>query len=422
MMWTTTRIGDHVVKTETRDPRKRPASRFLYIDVSSVDNEAFAIRRPTELLGAEAPSRARKVVKVGDVLFATVRPTLQRIALVGISLDDQICSTAFCVLRAADSLDSKFLYYALLTDFVVEHVRKIEKGVSYPAIRDSDVKAIQIPYPRLPEQRQIAAVLSAVQQAIQRQERLIFLTTELKQALLHKLFTEGTRREPQKQTDIGPMPATWRLEPLGESLSTAQYGISVKGSDRGRIPILRMTNQVDGQVASSDLQFVDISQSEVEKFALLPEDILFNRTNSFELVGRTSIFDLPGTYVFASYLIRLRTHRCKLRPSLLNHYLNWDTTRARLKGIATRAVGQSNISASRLRGFLVALPPSDEQDEICSALDLVGNVRSVHRRRLLSLQELFGSLLQYLMTAQIRVHDLDLSALEATTQEPIGAP
>src|SRR6266571_3243633 len=126
MVWRTVTIGDYLAKTELRDPTKRPRDRFFYVDVSSVDNQAFAIRQPTELLGADAPSRARKVIRERDVLFATVRPTLRRIALVNSGLDDQICSTGFCVLRAGAKLDSRFLYYWLLSDDVAEHVAKIE--------------------------------------------------------------------------------------------------------------------------------------------------------------------------------------------------------------------------------------------------------------------------------------------------------
>jgi type I restriction enzyme S subunit len=114
MKWPTVTIGDFLARTELRDPTKNPRTPFRYVDVSSVDNTTFAIRESTELLGEDAPSRARKVVRNRDVLFATVRPTLRRIALVDASLDDQICSTGFCVLRAGPKLDAGFLYYWLL--------------------------------------------------------------------------------------------------------------------------------------------------------------------------------------------------------------------------------------------------------------------------------------------------------------------
>jgi type I restriction enzyme S subunit len=195
----------------------------------------------------------------------------------------------------------------------------------------------------------------------------------------------------------------------------------MKGADDGETPILRMTNQVDGRIVARDLQMVNISEADRLKFKVEPQDILFNRTNSFELVGRTAIFELEGDFVFASYLIRLRTQANSLRPAFLNHYFNWSAVQARLKGIASRAVSQSNISASRLQGFLVLLPSPEEQDEIVSCIDQIDQVRSVHQRQLGILQGLFRTLLHQLMTAKIRVNELDLSALEEAEQEPVGA-
>ena len=120
------------------------------------------------------------------------------------------------------------------------------------------------------------------------------------------------------QTELGEMPTTWRVMPVGEYLIEAQYGLSAKGEEIGAYPILRMTNQVSGRISTRALQYVDISDNEAKKFRLRSGDILFNRTNSFELVGRTSLFDIDGDYVFASYLIRLRTIAKELDPRYLD--------------------------------------------------------------------------------------------------------
>ena len=98
--WTGTSIGTVVVKTKGRDPTKAPDEEFHYVDVSSVSNESFRIVSTTPTVGRAAPSRARKEIRHGDVLFATVRPTLRRIALVPDELDGEIASTGYCVLRS----------------------------------------------------------------------------------------------------------------------------------------------------------------------------------------------------------------------------------------------------------------------------------------------------------------------------------
>ena len=318
----------------------------------------------------------------------------------------------------AELIDRRFFYF--LMRHTIERVAKNARGSTMHHVTLKEFVHSEVAMPASDEQRQIAAVLSAVNGAIERQERLIALTTELKKALMHKLFTEGTRREPLKHTEIEPVPKSWGVRPLGEYLVSAQYGLSVKGANDGGTPILRMTNQMDGRIVASKLQMVNISKSDLSKFKLEPGDVLFNRTNSVDLVGRTAIFDLVGDYVFASYLIRLQTQAGSLRPAFLNHYFNWEAVQARLKGIASRAVSQSNISASRLRGFLVPIPSPEEQDEIIRCLDQADRMRSVRQRQLSVLQGLFRTVLHQLMTAEIRVHDLDLSALNIGTGELAG--
>jgi type I restriction enzyme, S subunit len=411
--WTPVAIRDITLKTKQRDPSRSPKQKFRYIDVSSVDNSCFRIKNVTTVTGAEAPSRARKQIQARDVIFATVRPTLQRIALVPPELDGEIASTGYCVLRCdAAKARPEFLFYSLMTDEFRDTMRDLERGASYPAVRDSDVLNTRIPLPALPEQRNIAAILSLVQRATEQQDRLLALTSELKKAVAYKLLTEGIRGEAQKQTEIGPVPESWDTCALGDLLERAQYGISVRGAESGEYAILRMTNQAKGRIVANNLQYVHLPTSEFERFRVKKNDILFNRTNSFELVGRTAIFELDGDYVFASYLIRLQTKVEALRPAFLNHYLNLDATQARLKSIASRAVSQSNISASRLSGFQIPVPSIGEQNRIKSILDRVDEKIRIQEQKRSLLQDLFRTLLHQLMTAQIRVNHLDLSEVE----------
>lgn len=208
--------------------------------------------------------------------------------------------------------------------------------------------------------------------------------------------------EPRIETELGKLPASWHVGPLGEFLCKAQYGASAKGAASGGCPILRMTNQVNGRISPKNLQYADVTPRELESFRVQRGDILFNRTNSFELVGRTAIFDLDGEYLFASYLIRLRTLEAVLDPFFLNAYLNAHQTQRRLKGIATRAVSQSNISASRLRTFVVPLPPIAEQRKIILVLAAVQRAIDQQERLIALTTELKQALLHKLFTQGIR--------------------
>jgi type I restriction enzyme, S subunit len=313
------------------------------------------------------------------------------------------------VFSSKEQVDPAFCAAVLLSEPIQSFFRGERDRSAQPHLNRQQLESTAIPVPPIDEQRQIAGVLGLVQRAIEQQERLITLTTELKRALLHKLFTEGLRGEPQKQTEIGPVPESWEVLPLGEFLAEAQYGLSTKGTDSGTYPLLRMTNQQEGRISSNNLQYVELTEDQFSKFRMERRDILFNRTNSLDLVGRTAIFDIEGDFVFASYLIRLRTEAERLRPFFLNHYFNWDETQRRLKSIATRAVSQSNISATRLRGFYIPVPDPKEQDEIVENLDCLDRKLGVQLSKKQCLSDLFRTLLHQLMTAQIRVKDLDLS-------------
>lgn len=125
-------LRDVCIKATLVDPRKVPDATFRYVDVSSVSNAIYAIGEIKVLAGKEAPSRARKQIQVDDVLFATVRPTLKRVAIVPPELDGAICSTGFCVVRPdRNLLEPRYAYYSLLSERITEEVDALQKGVAY---------------------------------------------------------------------------------------------------------------------------------------------------------------------------------------------------------------------------------------------------------------------------------------------------
>jgi len=148
---------------------------------------------------------------------------------------------------------------------------------------------------------------------------------------------------------------------------------------------------------------VDLNAQEFVKFQLRKGDVLFNRTNSIDLVGKTALFDLDGDYVFSSYLIRLEVAKNRLMSEFLNFYMNWDKTQQRLKGLASRGVSQSNISATKLKGLSIALPPPSEQREIARIFQAVDRKIEAEENRKAALEALFKTLLHHLMTGKVRV-------------------
>ena len=191
--WKVAELGNFLQKTKTEDPTKNPDKEFIYIDVSAVSNNFFKIISDQKLLGKDAPSRARKQIQTGDIIFATVRPTLQRIAMIPKQYNDQICSTGYCVLRVKDNIDRYFLFHYLCSDIVRRFVQGSQKGVSYPAIRDGVLFEIKLPFPDIKEQKIIGQALFAIDKKIEVANDKLLNYQNLFKTLLHEIMS-GEKR------------------------------------------------------------------------------------------------------------------------------------------------------------------------------------------------------------------------------------
>jgi len=267
-----------------------------------------------------------------------------------------------------------------------------------------------------------------VQRAVERQERLIALTAELKKALMHKLFTEGTRGEPLKQTELGPVPESWRVEPLGPLFSREpSNGLYRPQAEYGRgTLILRIDDfSNDGDIVTTASNRVDAAEVDCQRFGLAKDDIVLNRVNSLSHLGKTALIgDLVEPMLFESNMMRFRVDEKRIRPAFAFRVLNSVVCKAQIVGMAKRAVAQSSVNQGDVGRLLIPLPRDIEtQDDILAILDGIEAKVAVHMSTLASLSKLFRTLLHQVMTAQIRVHELDLSALgvEKAAEELTGA-
>lgn len=169
-----------------------------------------------------------------------------------------------------------------------------------------------------------------------------------------------------KRLQLDSVPREWEVVQLGRVAST-QYGITTTATEAGSIPMLGMKDLDDGKVLLRDVMRIELSKHDIDAYRLVDGDILFNRTNSADLVGKTGIFrdgqDEP--YVFASYLVRIAVDRKKADPDFICLFMNAHIAQCRLRALATPGVSQYNINPTNLRkDFLVPLPPLREQKRI----------------------------------------------------------
>ncbi len=191
--WWWARLGDvGEEQTSTRDPRSEPEQQFHYIDITSVDNTSRRMIAPRIVMGREAPSRARQIVRAGDVLVATTGPNLNAVALVLPELDNEVCSTGFCVLRQKPGLDPQYLFGLVQSREFVEGLSNKVRGAMYPAVTGAQVFGQVVPLPPLNEQKRIAAILNeqmvAVERARKAVEEELDTISKLPAALLRRAF------------------------------------------------------------------------------------------------------------------------------------------------------------------------------------------------------------------------------------------
>jgi restriction endonuclease S subunit len=161
----------------------------------------------------------------------------------------------------------------------------------------------------------------------------------------------------------------YQVAMLGSKLSMVQYGTSQKANTDGSgTPIIRMNNLVDGQLVLDDLKHIELSSRERSSLLLKDGDILINRTNSKELVGKCAVFHESGDYVFASYLIRLRADTAQADPDYLAWVLNSPIGRQQIDAMSRQIIGQANINTEEIRSLEIPLPPIDEQRKIMAAV------------------------------------------------------
>ena len=416
--WEWTTLGDICFPADKVRPQEAPTASFTYMDIASIDNATWRVVSPKILLGKDAPSRARQRVRGGDILFSTVRTYLKNVATVPPQYDGQVASTGFCVLHPADKIDTKFIFYYVLSDKFITDLNPLQRGTSYPAVRDSDVFAQAFPLPPLPEQRRIVAEiekqftrLDAAEAALRRVEvnlkryrasvlkaacegKLVPTEAELAEAegrdyehaeqLLERILDErrahwesqekrrGKYKDPAPPdtSDLPELPDGWvwtSLASVGE-VRLGRQRSPKRATGPNMRPYLRAANVTWNGLDLSDVKEMDFSPSEFATYQLIPGDIVMNEASgSPDEVGKPAIWNgqINGC-CFQNTLIRVRAFP-KIVPYLFHHLLS--DARSGNLGRAARGVGIHHLGAQRTASWTIALPPLAEQRRIVEEIE-----------------------------------------------------
>ena len=426
--WLSVPLRDVVVDVKTSDPALKPNTNITYFDISSIDREAGMVTDAKVVLGAEAPSRARQVVQVGDVLFSTVRPNLRAIAQVP-SVSNGMASTGFCVLRAAENVESKYLHAYVRSEEFLDALLPLQRGSSYPAVRSGDVLSQPIPLAPAAEQTRIVekleellsdldagvAELKAAQKKLgQYRQSLLKAAVEgaltadwrknqksqktkpsesgaqLLKRILHERRTRWEAKQLAKFKEQGKTPAKgWQskyveqvapetagLPDLPEEWVWAsldslidegpQNGLYLPATLYGRgCPMLRIDDFQIGWARSREkLNLVDAGADTVATYALRAGDIVINRVNSMTHLGKS----LVVSESLSGVLFESNMMRSRLlqliNSDYVGLYLGSELGRKRLTSTAKWAVNQASINQQDVKKTPVPISSFAEQCEI----------------------------------------------------------
>ena len=290
-----------------------------------------------------------------------------------------VTGNAMCLDDMRSDIYMEYLYYCLKH----YNFNNVISGSAQPQITRQGMEKIYVTIGSHNEQMDIVDKLKKVENVIGLRKRELKQLDTLVKSRFAEMFGDPIRN-----------PKGWKVVTIGDIVTEVRYGTSKPAVEGGKYPYLRMNNlTADGHLDLNDLKYIDISDDEVEKCVVRKGDVLFNRTNSIDLVGKTAVFDLQDDMVIAGYIIRVRLNE-KILPEVLSQYMNLEALKDILRSMAKGAVNQANINAQELQSIRVYVPDIELQKQFVEMKDQVDKSKSKIQKSLEETQLLFDSLMQ----------------------------
>ena len=325
----------------------------------------------------------RSQLKNGDILFS-IAGAIGRVAIVTEEMLPANINQALAIIRISDEqVYLPYIKLILTSPIVIEQFERKKQGVAQLNLSLKDINEISIPLPSKDKQIELAELFDKVVGVISKRNKELSALDDLIKARFVEMFGDPVKN-----------PKGWEVVTIGDIVTEVRYGTSKPAVEGGKYPYLRMNNlTADGHLDLNDLKYIDIPDDEIEKCVVRKGDVLFNRTNSIELVGKTVVFDLQEDMIIAGYIIRVRLNK-RLLPEILSQYMNLEALKDILRSMAKGAVNQANINAQELRSIKVYIPDMELQKQFIEMKNQVDKSKVAVQKALDETQMLFDSLMQ----------------------------
>lgn len=373
-------------------PRERQGDKdqefpfFRVSDMNIPGNEVFMEKHSNTVSATVLRELSARAFPTGTVIFpkigAAIATEKKRILAKPATYDNNVMGAV-----PKREVHSKFLYYWFLQLKLADHANPGH----VPSIRKSVMEELQFPVVPPSEQARIVALLDQADALRRLRREADTKAGRILPALFLAMFG-----------DPATNPRGWQMTTIGSVLAAADYGTSTKATDDGMgLPLIRMGNVgYDGGLQLGDLKYVELNESDASKYRLQQGDVLFNRTNSKELVGKTGLWDVDLDAVLASYFIRVRVDRTQVEPAFLWAYMNSAYMKRVLHATARGAIGQANINTSELRALPMYLPRTDLQQSFVRQMQSVRDALPPVKETS-DLDDLFALLLRRAFSGQL---------------------
>lgn len=325
-------------------------------------------------------SNTTKMCEANDILIARYGASIGKI-LTGLAGAYNVAIMR--TIPDTSRIKKLYLYYYLKSPYFQNAILNVGSRAAQAGFNKEDLSKLDIECPELIKQDKIIAVLEKLECIIEKRKIELSNLDDLIKARFVEMFGDPIQN-----------PKGWEVVTIGDIVTEVRYGTSKPAVEGGKYPYLRMNNlTADGHLDLNDLKYIDIPDDEIEKCVVRKGDVLFNRTNSIELVGKTAVFDLPEDMIIAGYIIRVRLTE-KMLPEVLSQYMNLEALKGIIRGMAKGAVNQANINAQELQSIKVYIPEMELQKQFVKMKEQIYKSKVAVQKALDETQILFDSLMQ----------------------------
>ena len=290
-----------------------------------------------------------------------------------------------CLRIKNEQLYINYLFHFLNSDKFENDAIFSASGIAQKNMSTEWLKKYTILVPPRAEQERIVEELDCLSGVIEKKRGQLKELDALAQSIFYQMFGNPITNEKR-----------WEVKKLGEVANSVNYGTSSPATEGGYYTYIRMNNLTySGYLDLNDVKKIDVSENEMEKCIVRKGDILFNRTNSKDLVGKTALFDLDEEMIIAGYIIRVRVNADVVLPIYVVRYMNTPFMKTYFRNLCKGAVNQANINSKELKAIPILMPHIELQQEYAEKIEAIEKQKELIKQSIAETEELFNSRMQY---------------------------